>query len=170
MNIPDKDSLQCSVWLAGLDELRQFADLLAAGLPSRAVLGLVGTLGAGKTQLVRFLVAASGGDATQVCSPTFVLWQTYEGPIRIHHFDAYRLATHDAWAQLGGDEAFEEEGWAVIEWADRLKEELPEDTLWIELIIPEQAALSRVAILSGHSVWEPLARTLSARFPTVDGP
>jgi len=56
---------------------------------------LEGPLGAGKTTLVRGLVAALGGDPAEVCSPTFVLLETYAvagGAIaRVHHADLYRL-------------------------------------------------------------------------------
>ena len=38
---------------------------------------LEGPLGAGKTTLVRGLVAALGGDPLEVCSPTFVLLESY---------------------------------------------------------------------------------------------
>ena len=63
-------------------------------LPGDLVL-LEGPLGAGKTTLVRGLVAALGGDPLEVCSPTFVLLETYAvrgGEIaRVHHADLYRL-------------------------------------------------------------------------------
>jgi tRNA threonylcarbamoyladenosine biosynthesis protein TsaE len=56
---------------------------------------LEGPLGAGKTTLVRGLVAALGGDPLEVCSPTFVLLESYAvsgGAIeRVHHADLYRL-------------------------------------------------------------------------------
>ncbi len=56
---------------------------------------LEGPLGAGKTTLVRGLVAALGGDPLEVCSPTFVLLESYavrgEGIARVHHADLYRL-------------------------------------------------------------------------------
>ena len=56
---------------------------------------LEGPLGAGKTTLVRGLVAALGGDAAEVCSPTFVLLECYSvnaGALRrVHHADLYRL-------------------------------------------------------------------------------
>ncbi|MGE5236912.1 MAG: tRNA (adenosine(37)-N6)-threonylcarbamoyltransferase complex ATPase subunit type 1 TsaE [Acidobacteriota bacterium] len=63
-------------------------------LPGDLVL-LEGPLGAGKTTLVRGLVGALGGDPAEVCSPTFVLLESYAvagGPIRrVHHADLYRL-------------------------------------------------------------------------------
>jgi len=56
---------------------------------------LEGPLGAGKTTLVRGLVAALGGDPLEVCSPTFVLLESYAvsggAIVRVHHADLYRL-------------------------------------------------------------------------------
>lgn len=75
---------------ATLELGRRLAALL---LPGDLVL-LEGPLGAGKTTLVRGLVGALGGDPAEVCSPTFVLLETYltAGPIRrVHHADLYRL-------------------------------------------------------------------------------
>ncbi len=76
---------------ATLELGRRLADLL---LPSDLVL-LEGPLGAGKTTLVRGLVAALGGASAEVCSPTFVLLETYDvraaGIERLHHADLYRL-------------------------------------------------------------------------------
>jgi tRNA threonylcarbamoyl adenosine modification protein YjeE len=70
---------------------RRLAGLLR---PGDLVL-LEGPLGAGKTTLVRGLVAELGGDEGEVCSPTFVLLESYavsSGPIaRVHHADLYRL-------------------------------------------------------------------------------
>lgn len=57
------------------------------------VIGLVGDMGAGKTTFVRGLVAALGGDAGRVSSPTFSLRHRYDTPsVQVHHLDLYRLA------------------------------------------------------------------------------
>jgi len=68
---------------------------LAALLQPGELILLEGPLGAGKTTLVRGLVAALGGDPGEVCSPTFVLLESYlvkGGAIeRVHHADLYRL-------------------------------------------------------------------------------
>lgn len=69
---------------------------LAARLRPGDVVLLEGDLAAGKTTLVRGLVAGLGGAADEVTSPSFVLVQTYPcaGPAiaRLHHVDLYRLA------------------------------------------------------------------------------
>ena len=68
---------------------------LARFLRAGDVLLLEGPLGAGKTTLVRGLVAGLGGDPGEVNSPTFVLLSHYEvaaGEIRrVHHADLYRV-------------------------------------------------------------------------------
>lgn len=69
---------------------------LAARLQPGDVVLLEGDLAAGKTTLVRGLVAGLGGSAEDVSSPSFVLVQTYPcaaaGIERLHHVDLYRLA------------------------------------------------------------------------------
>ena len=68
---------------------------LAEALQPGDLVLLEGPLGAGKTTLVRGLVAALGGDPLEVCSPTFVLLESYVvsggGIVRVHHADLYRL-------------------------------------------------------------------------------
>ncbi|MAT71081.1 MAG: tRNA (adenosine(37)-N6)-threonylcarbamoyltransferase complex ATPase subunit type 1 TsaE [Planctomycetaceae bacterium] len=98
---------------------------LAAVLPPGTVIGLLGTLGAGKTRLVRAVAAALGVPAADVTSPTFVLVNEYAGRVPVFHFDAYRLRDEDEFLQLGPDEYFESPGLTFIEWADRVESCLP---------------------------------------------
>src|SRR5438132_10783746 len=80
---------------------------LGALLFPGAVVGLVGPLGAGKTQLVRAIAKGLGIDnPAQVSSPTFVLIQEYEARLPIYHFDAYRLNNEREFAELGAHEYF----------------------------------------------------------------
>jgi tRNA threonylcarbamoyladenosine biosynthesis protein TsaE len=75
-----------------LTETDRLAAALAEALPDGAVVALSGTLGAGKTRLVRGLAAACGVPADEVVSPTFILCQEYRGQRTLYHFDAYRPA------------------------------------------------------------------------------
>ena len=116
-----------------------------------AVVGLVGTLGAGKTHLTRAIAEGLGvPDGRVVTSPTFVLIQEYEGRLPVYHFDVYRLADAGAFLDLGAAEYLEADGVCLIEWADRVRDWLPANTLWVELDItgPE----SRRARISGHAL------------------
>lgn len=120
-----------------LERLRQLAVQMAQRMPAQLVVGLVGTLGAGKTTFTQALAAASGIEPDDVTSPTFTLLCSYEGriaagPIRLHHLDAYRLADEDEFLELGVDELFDSPNtWVLIEWADRVESVLPPDTLWL---------------------------------------
>src|SRR5262249_10135719 len=66
-----------------------------------AVIGLIGPLGAGKTCLVRSIVAGLGGDPRQVSSPTFALIHEYAARLPVYHFDTYRLPNERAFVELG---------------------------------------------------------------------
>ncbi|HEY2146906.1 MAG TPA: tRNA (adenosine(37)-N6)-threonylcarbamoyltransferase complex ATPase subunit type 1 TsaE [Pirellulales bacterium] len=114
---------------------------LADSLPPRAVVALIGPLGAGKTRLVQAVAEAAGVDPREVISPTFVLIHEYEGRVPICHFDAYRLRDEDDFLRLGPEEYFERAGWSFIEWADRVERCLPGERL--EIRIEPTGPLSR---------------------------
>jgi tRNA threonylcarbamoyl adenosine modification protein YjeE len=80
------------------------------------VLVLEGPLGAGKTCLVRGIVAGAGGDDAAVRSPTFVLHQPHRGAfIIVHHLDLYRLGP-GASIDVLDIEGLLLDGAAVVEW------------------------------------------------------
>jgi tRNA threonylcarbamoyladenosine biosynthesis protein TsaE len=97
----------------------------AAAARAGDVFGLVGDLGAGKTQFVKGFVQAIGSDA-QVTSPTFTLIHEYAGGrCPVYHFDFYRLDSPEAVVRLGFDEYVDGDGICIIEWADRFPQLLP---------------------------------------------
>jgi tRNA threonylcarbamoyladenosine biosynthesis protein TsaE len=117
-----------------LPAISRFARQLVHLFPRNLVLGLVGTLGAGKTTLVQAIADAAGMDVAEVTSPTFTLLQTHSGTITLHHLDAYRVADEDEFLQLGIDELFDQENaWTLVEWADRMETVMPRETLWLNL-------------------------------------
>lgn len=122
-----------SFHLRNLDDTRSFATVLGRALPNGSVVCLIGTLGAGKSQLVRFLAESLSVDPESVTSPTFTLWNTYQGDRMIHHLDAYRLNGEDEFWEIGGEELFEQDGLIFIEWADRIRGALPKNVVRIEL-------------------------------------
>jgi tRNA threonylcarbamoyladenosine biosynthesis protein TsaE len=112
-----------------LAETGRLGAALAAVLPRGAVVALDGELGSGKTELVRAVVAAAGVDPRAVTSPTFILLNEYAGRLPIYHFDAYRLARDEEFAQLGPEEYFAGAGWSFIEWAQKVARFLPDERL-----------------------------------------
>jgi tRNA threonylcarbamoyladenosine biosynthesis protein TsaE len=95
------------------------------------VFGLAGDLGAGKTQFVKGFVAGIGS-AADVTSPTFTLVHEYSGGrMPVYHFDFYRLDTAEAVVALGFDEYAYGGGVCLVEWADRFRDLLPENSRWL---------------------------------------
>ncbi|WP_432800158.1 tRNA (adenosine(37)-N6)-threonylcarbamoyltransferase complex ATPase subunit type 1 TsaE [Poriferisphaera sp. WC338] len=107
------------------------------------IIGLIGDLGAGKTQFVRGLAEGLGIRGEVVSSPTFVVMQEYEQEdcdgeesLVLVHIDAYRLESARDLASIGWDEEGNEirEGAVVaIEWANMLESFLPDDTLHVNI-------------------------------------
>jgi len=104
-------------------------------LENPGVILLSGELGAGKTEWVKGLVAALGGEAGQVASPTFALLHEYKLSSGVlHHWDLYRLEPGIDWAQLELWEHLAEAGaFTVVEWPERNPESWPENVWRVEL-------------------------------------
>ena len=107
---------------------------IVRAMPGGGVVALEGDLGAGKTQFVRGLVKALGGDGGQVSSPTYVLLHVYDTPAgKVFHLDAYRVHGADDFAAIGFEELLDQNGYVVVEWASRVKELLPAGTVFVSI-------------------------------------
>jgi tRNA threonylcarbamoyladenosine biosynthesis protein TsaE len=121
------------------EHTRKLGAALAAVLPAGTTIGLIGTLGAGKTRLVQAIAAACGIAPQRVVSPTFVLCQPYEGTRTLYHLDAYRLRDEDEFLDLGPEEYFESAALTLIEWSDRVAACLPPERIEIRIeVVGEQ--------------------------------
>lgn len=115
------------------EETIELGRRLSEELPRRAVVLLIGNLGAGKTTLAKGIVSGLGAAATEeVSSPTFTLIHEYGGG-RVYHIDLYRLDTPAQVATLGLDEIFDRDALVLIEWGERFPELLPADRIEIRL-------------------------------------
>ena len=126
-----------------LIRLKQVAHAFVSCLPLGISFGLVGTLGAGKTSFTRLVAQSAGVDPSEVTSPTFTLLKSYRGRIasgqlNLHHIDAYRVNDEDEFLELGVEECFEDDhAWTMVEWADRVENVMPENTLWMEFQVDD---------------------------------
>jgi tRNA threonylcarbamoyladenosine biosynthesis protein TsaE len=103
----------------------ELGQALARQLPSRAVILLIGNLGAGKTTLAKGIVEGLGAaPPEEVASPTFTLIHEYGGG-RVYHIDLYRLDEPKQVAALGLDELFDRDAIILIEWGERFPQLLP---------------------------------------------
>ncbi|MFW5923510.1 MAG: tRNA (adenosine(37)-N6)-threonylcarbamoyltransferase complex ATPase subunit type 1 TsaE [Planctomycetota bacterium] len=114
------------------------------------VVGLTGTLGAGKTCFVRGMARGLEVEETEaVTSPTFVLLHQYSGRLPLYHYDAYRLQSAESMYEIGCEETFESGGVTAIEWADHVAECLPEEYFLWNLNIQEQTVRELTLTASG---------------------
>lgn len=94
------------------------------------VICLNGELGSGKTMFVKGIANALG--ITEVItSPTFNIIKEYDGELPLYHLDVYRLDSVKD--DIGIEEYFFKGGVVVIEWAENIKEILPEERLDIKI-------------------------------------
>lgn len=112
------------------------------------VLALIGELGAGKTALVRGIVAGLGGSVAAVTSPTFRLVHEYQGRLPLMHLDLYRLQRAAEAEAIGLAACFSDQTVTAIEWADRFPDLLPADRLDVHLI--HRTRTTRVARLEAR--------------------
>jgi tRNA threonylcarbamoyladenosine biosynthesis protein TsaE len=106
-------------------ETIEFGRRLAAELPTRGVVLLIGNLGAGKTTLAKGIVEGLGvAHQDEVSSPTFTLIHEY-GEGRVYHIDLYRLDEARAVESLGLAELFERDALTLIEWGERFPDLMP---------------------------------------------
>lgn len=96
-------------------------------------LALSGTLGAGKTALVRGIAAGLGAPAAAVSSPTFVLLHEYRGRLPLAHIDLYRLNSSKEVETIGLGDYLCGQTVVAVEWADKAPGILPDDRLEMEL-------------------------------------
>ena len=90
------------------------------------VIAVCGTLGSGKTHLIKGVAAGAGAQdsARKVNSPTFVIVNEYAGRVDIYHIDAYRLGSVAEFEMIGFDDFCYRGSVVLIEWADKIESAL----------------------------------------------
>jgi tRNA threonylcarbamoyladenosine biosynthesis protein TsaE len=109
--------------------------ILGEGLKRGDCVALTGELGAGKTCLTQGIAKGMGvPDCYAVTSPTFTLINEYPGrDAALYHLDVYRLTGSADLLEMGFEEYLLGNGVMVIEWAEKIKDSLPEEALCIVL-------------------------------------
>src|ERR1700754_4988912 len=114
------DSTQIDLILPDPAATERLAAIIAAEARAGDAILLSGDLGAGKTHFARAFINALTAAPEEVPSPTFTLVQTYDAlalgvPVKIWHFDLYRLKAPDETLELGIEDAFAE-AISLVEW------------------------------------------------------
>ena len=96
------------------------------------IICLDGELGSGKTIFTKGIANALGIKEV-ITSPTFTIIKEYNGELPLYHMDVYRLdGKTDG---IGIEEYFSKGGVVVIEWAETIKNILPDERLDIKIKI-----------------------------------
>lgn len=113
---------------------------------STKTLCFYGQMGAGKTTLIKALVQELGG-ADTAKSPTFGIVNEYhkeDGELLAYHFDFYRLEDETEALDLGLEDYLNQGAWVFIEWPEKIRSFLPEDTtnIYLEVVDDQTRKLS----------------------------
>ena len=110
------------------------------------VICLYGDLGSGKTVFVKGF-AQSLGITDTITSPTFNIVKEYEtGEMPLNHMDVYRIEETDETIAL--NDYFKSDDITIIEWADLIKDKLPDERLDIKFKFVDEN--TRVLVLIPH--------------------
>ncbi|HZX42410.1 MAG TPA: tRNA (adenosine(37)-N6)-threonylcarbamoyltransferase complex ATPase subunit type 1 TsaE [Myxococcaceae bacterium] len=139
-------------------ETRALGEALGRVLQDGDFVGLVGELGAGKTELARGIARGVGVRDEDVTSPTFSIVHQHHGRIVLTHADLYRLTGPTDLDGTGFHELRDGAGATLVEWVDRVPGAAPPDALRIVIEEPALDARALVVTASGPRSEHLLAR------------
>lgn len=96
------------------------------------IIAMQGTLAAGKTTITKGIAQALDIKDT-ITSPTFCLISEYSGKMPLYHMDVYRLEGTEDFINLGTDDMLYGDGICIIEWSEKIMDELPEKTIILRI-------------------------------------
>lgn len=114
-------------------ETQQIGFLMGQQAQAGDIVCLCGDLGVGKTVFTKGF--ALGLEVTEhVTSPTFTIVNEYEGRMPLYHFDVYRIGCLEEMDETGYEDYFFGQGVTPVEWAELVKELIPQEALWITIL------------------------------------
>jgi tRNA threonylcarbamoyladenosine biosynthesis protein TsaE len=108
------------------EETVSFGHELAVYLQPPCLVLLQGDLGAGKTTLIKGIVAGLGAAGEdEVTSPSFTLVHEYGSSGTVYHADLYRIEGARDLATLGLEELSGQAATVLVEWGEKLGDNAP---------------------------------------------
>ena len=127
MNQMKKNSL---LWTSSSEETLEIGFEIGKCLKVGSIVCFKGDLGSGKTTLIKGIAKSLNIDVDVVVSPTFSYLNQYN---TIAHFDLYRIASKEAFIQMGFEEYLEPPFITLIEWPEIITTLLPPHTGHIQI-------------------------------------
>ncbi len=126
-------------------ETMEIAQNIEADKFPNMIICLYGELGSGKTVFTKGFAQAIGIEEV-ITSPTFTIIKEYDAEMPLYHMDLYRLNEMDD--SINIEEYFDKKGVCIIEWADIIQDDLPEERLDIKIKIVDED--TRVMIITPY--------------------
>ena len=134
------------------EETIEYAKKLGSVLKGGEVIAYFGGLGMGKTTFTSGLCEGMGITA-EVSSPTFALVNEYGNSKKLYHFDMYRISTFDDLCSTGFFDYLDSNAVLAIEWSENIENVLPENTIYIDFSLGENATERKIEISGGDGRW-----------------
>ena len=116
-------------------ETKRIGKKLAKFLKIGDIVGLIGELGSGKTTMIKGIVKEL--TKKNAISPSFTLVNEYYNKVSVYHFDFYRINKKEEIKSIGWED-YLNRGILLIEWADKILDFLPENTILVNISITGQ--------------------------------
>lgn len=115
-----------------IHEIQDVAARFLTEVEHRKIFAFDAEMGTGKTTFILALLKAMGIEETEG-SPTYSLVNTYESPMfgKVNHFDVYRLNNENEAFDIGIEEMLYDGSYCFIEWPEKIKNLLPDNTIWV---------------------------------------
>ena len=131
----------------GVDELGQVADYLISLRNVSDIIAFYGTMGAGKTTLIKNLCHKMGV-TDEVNSPTFAIvneYVTIEGE-SVYHFDFYRIKKLEEVFEIGYDNYFYSGNLCLLEWPEMIDPLMPDRFIRVEIALGETDDSRKISV------------------------
>jgi len=115
------------------DDTKAIGYRLGKLLRPGSVVGLYGELGSGKTIFVKGIARAFGIHERDIMSASFTIIAEYNTVPQFNHIDLYRIEKESELEELGLRDHLGDDTVSVIEWAEKVEHELPDDTITVRL-------------------------------------
>ena len=115
------------------DETTALGYKIGKKLKKGDIIAMQGTLAAGKTTITKGIAQALD-ISEEITSPTFCLISEYYGKMPLYHMDVYRLNGTEDFINLGVDDMLYGDGVCIIEWSEKIMDELPKNTIILRIL------------------------------------
>ncbi len=120
--------------IASVEALNEVSDYLISLREECDVIAFYGSMGAGKTTLIKNLCHGMGV-TDEVNSPTFAIVNEYvtEEGESVYHFDFYRIKKIEEAYDIGFENYFDSGNLCLIEWPEMIEPLMPEKYIRVEI-------------------------------------